>query len=208
MAKRSHGLSNTREYKIWKGIRKRCLNPKAPHFNRYGGRGITICERWSKFENFIQDMGMAPSSSHSIDRMNNDGNYCPENCRWATAEQQIRNSTKAKKVTHKGITKCITEWAIEFGIDPGLMMERLRRGFSFEEAIDPKTKERRDGIYIQAFGERLSLTEAAIKYQIKRRTLCERIRSGWPPELACKIKPNRANSFKEGKYETQHLDND
>ena len=79
------------EYRIWKGVRGRCLNARNPKYPIYGGRGITVCERWTDFTNFISDMGPRPSAQHSIDRINNDGNYEPSNCRWATAWQQARN---------------------------------------------------------------------------------------------------------------------
>lgn len=75
-------------------MRERCNNPKAQRYNYYGARGIRVCERWGSFELFIQDMGRRPSPKHSIDRIDNDGNYEPGNCRWATQDQQIKNSRK------------------------------------------------------------------------------------------------------------------
>jgi len=85
------------EYTIWVDLKQRCNNPKASGYKRYGGRGITVCERWqNSFVDFFEDMGARPSSLHSIDRENNDGNYEPGNCRWATAAQQGQNSSNAK----------------------------------------------------------------------------------------------------------------
>jgi hypothetical protein len=88
---RTHGLSHTSEYKIWKGIHKRCLNSSDTSFNRYGGRGISVDPSWLDFESFLRDVGPRPSTLHSIDRIDNDGPYAPGNVRWATPAQQSNN---------------------------------------------------------------------------------------------------------------------
>jgi hypothetical protein len=88
----SHGKSKTRIYNIWASMKARCFNPKKDKYKYYGGRGVTVCERWrNSFENFLADMGEPPSARHSIDRINNDGNYEPSNCRWATPLEQAHN---------------------------------------------------------------------------------------------------------------------
>lgn len=92
-----HGRWNTTEYRIWLGMGTRCNNPKDHMYVYYGARGIAICERWQKFENFYADVGSRPSPSHSIDRIDNDGNYEPGNVRWATKSQQALNRRKPRR---------------------------------------------------------------------------------------------------------------
>ena len=86
-----HGGRLLPEYKVWAGLKDRCTNPNSNVYRNYGGRGIRVCDEWSVFENFIADMGSRPSARHSIDRIDNDGNYEPKNCRWATQKDQCRN---------------------------------------------------------------------------------------------------------------------
>ena len=86
----THGMHSSPEYNCWAGVKQRCLNPKNHRYNEYGGRGITICERWMKFENFLADMGRRPKGT-SLDRIDNDGNYELSNCKWSTAKEQINN---------------------------------------------------------------------------------------------------------------------
>lgn len=102
-ARRTHGKSATPEYHAWHDFMRRCYNKNHVGYKDYGGRGITVCERWKKFENFLEDIGPRPSSLHSIDRVNVDGNYEPGNCRWATAKQQMRNQ-RIRNPLGKGVS--------------------------------------------------------------------------------------------------------
>ena len=97
MIKHGHAFAGRRssEYRTWYAMKQRCTNPNVEHYDRYGGRGITVCERWANsFCNFLADMGLKPSRRHSIDRVNNDGNYEPGNCRWATQKEQANNCSR------------------------------------------------------------------------------------------------------------------
>lgn len=98
---KTHGQSYTKLYSLWGSLRSRCNNPNHRAYKNYGGRGIKVCKRWDKFENFYEDMGERPSSKHSLDRINNDGDYSPENCRWTDRRTQILNQRKRKGCTSK-----------------------------------------------------------------------------------------------------------
>jgi hypothetical protein len=117
------------EYRCWRGIKQRCYNPKVKCYERYGGRGITMCGRWlNSFENFYADVGPKPSPAHTIERRNNDLGYTPDNCYWATKAEQDRNRRSNLLVTIDGITKCLKDWCIERGLDHRRAYERWRRG--------------------------------------------------------------------------------
>lgn len=133
-----HGLCGSQEYGIWCNIKARCLNKDSEYYDRYGGRGITICDRWKdSFQNFYADMGPRPSPMHSIDRKNNNGNYEPDNCRWATQLEQANNRRSNHFYEHNGISKTLAQWSREYNIAPHKLYKRLIvRGWSFERAIN------------------------------------------------------------------------
>lgn len=112
-----HGMSQTPEWNTWSVMRERCRNPNNAKYHRYGGRGITVCERWdNSFEDFLADMGPKPSKDHSIDRIDNDGNYEPSNCRWATRKTQGRNTSKNLWITIDGVRLCLEDWCIHLRV--------------------------------------------------------------------------------------------
>ena len=122
-------------YGSWKGIIQRCCNPKSPAHHKYGGRGITVCERWRSFKAFYEDMGPRPSPLHSIERINNNGNYELGNCRWATRREQSRNTRQNVMLVFSGRTQCIAAWAEERGMKPKTLCRRLKCGWPVELAI-------------------------------------------------------------------------
>lgn len=137
---RKHGLYQTAEYRIFHLIIQRCYNKNNSSYVRYGRRGITVCDRWLEpdgqgFLNFLADMGPRPSPKHSIDRVDNDGNYCPDNCCWATQVEQARNKRNNHNITYNGKSQCIAAWADEVGIAANTILNRLRRGWSIEAAL-------------------------------------------------------------------------
>lgn len=130
-------------YRVWQGIKERCLKPKHKSYPDYGGRGIKICDRWMDFVNFIADMGDRPSSNHSIERRDNDGNYEPNNCYWATKAEQARNSRNNRIIEYNGRSQLMVEWARELGIHPRTLITRFYRGWSVERALTTETNAHR-----------------------------------------------------------------
>lgn len=117
----------TPEHNAWGNMLARCRVQKNRMFKYYGGRGIKVCDRWHEFENFLADMGLRPSAKHSIDRINNDGNYEPGNCRWATREQQSFNRSNNRWLTAHGKTLTITQWSRVLKLPKGTLHSRVKR---------------------------------------------------------------------------------
>lgn len=126
-----HGMSKTLVHSKWRGMLTRCTNPKAESYPLYGGRGIRVCDRWLTFENFYEDMGTPPEGS-SIERIDNDGNYEPGNCRWATSTEQGRNKRNNRVVTIDGIAMPVSAAAELLGIPVKRIYARLALGWSDE----------------------------------------------------------------------------
>lgn len=125
----------TRTYQCWCDMRKRCSNPKATGYARYGGRGITVCDRWlESFENFLADMGECPAG-FEIDRKDVNGNYEPSNCRWLTKRDQSRNKSTNRTLQIDGETLCLKDWSIRSGIAYETIRDRLRKGWDAKGAI-------------------------------------------------------------------------
>ncbi len=130
-----HGKSHTPEYLTWKSMRERCGNPNVLNYHRWGGRGIRVCPEWDDFDLFLAHVGPRPSSKHSLDRINNDGNYEPGNVRWATAAEQARNRRNTQLFTINGTTRHLSGWAESVGISIQCLMHRMKIGLSLEDAL-------------------------------------------------------------------------
>lgn len=118
-------------------MKRRCLNPKASQYRHYGGRGIKVCERWIlSFEAFLADMGNKPSTRHTIERKDNNGNYEPNNCYWATRKEQALNQRKTLRLTYNGITDTPEGWSLRLGISARLLRMRLWRGWTIAQALE------------------------------------------------------------------------
>lgn len=134
---RIHGLSNSPEYISWTNMKKRCSSNTPHTYYRYKKRGIKVCDRWkNSFTAFYEDMGKRPSLRHSIDRIDNDGNYCPENCRWATWEEQARNRSSNHYITYNGQKKSLAEWCEIFELSYTAVHQRLVSGWSVHKAFN------------------------------------------------------------------------
>lgn len=129
-----HGMTRSREYRAWEAMLRRCRRPTDSAYMNYGGRGIRVCGRWTKFEAFFEDMGECPPGM-TIDRIDNDGDYEPGNCRWATVKQQGQNKRNNVLLTWQGQTLCVAEWARRRGLSDGTIRSRIKRGWSVERAL-------------------------------------------------------------------------
>lgn len=136
-----HGLSKVPEHGIWRGILQRCYNPKRKKYAIYGAKGIMVCPEWLEeegkgFMQFLKDMGNRPTKEHSIERVDNSGNYCKENCKWATKKEQARNRTTSRLLEYKGETKALAEWVELLSLNYAATIARLNTGWSVEKAIE------------------------------------------------------------------------
>lgn len=122
------GSTKTPEYGVWASMKTRCTNPQDCNYEGYGWRGIEVCSRWmDSFENFYADMGPRPSHLHTLERIDNNKGYSPNNCKWATIREQSRNKRSNRNLTYEGQTMCLSDWAEEIGIHSGTLSYRIKK---------------------------------------------------------------------------------
>lgn len=178
-----HGMAGSAEYNAWSSMIDRCYREKSHNYQRYGGRGIKVCDRWkSSFDNFLSDMGLRPSPNHSIDRIDNDGDYRPDNCRWATPTQQQANRRVTRTAVYRGKEVPISELERKAGLPRGVMAARLDLGWSVERAMSEPGRNKRPTHFV--FGEFLTTKQICERFGIERQAFNRRIRQGWAPEDA------------------------
>jgi hypothetical protein len=176
-----HGYRGTPTYGSWICMRQRCNNPKSSDYHNYGGRGIQVCASWqASFKAFLQDMGERPEG-HTLDRKDNEGMYCKDNCRWATHKTQIRNTRVNRWLTYKGETKCLAEWAEQYGLKQVTLKARLDKSkWSLEKALTTKEGATRKGHKpnqkLHTYkGDTKNLKEWAVVAGLKYATLHKRV---------------------------------
>lgn len=139
MQTKTHGEGagkRTPEYNTWASIKGRCTCVTNKKYKNYGGRGVQICDRWkNSFENFLQDMGRRPLGCNSIDRINNNGNYSPDNCRWATNNQQSNNKTTSVFMEHNGEVLTASQWSLKLGLKYSIIQQANKKGKSISDII-------------------------------------------------------------------------
>jgi len=134
-ANRTHGKTNHRLYGVWCAMLQRCRTPSCKSYERYGGRGIRVCKRWKKFVNFLKDMEHEFKEGLTLERVANDGNYSPSNCRWATRKEQANNTRRNVQLTYNNKTLSLSEWSNLVGVMKPTVWSRIKRGWTVDMAL-------------------------------------------------------------------------
>ena len=178
---KTHGMSGSPEHSSWKSMLNRCYNVNGVDYVNYGGRGIAVCERWRhSFENFFADMGPRPSSKHSIDRIDSDGAYSPENCRWATPDIQGGNTRRTIKVEINGIVRSLRAWCVEYGVNYSTVRGRVASGQNPIDALVTPARPMPVGRIFEHDGLTMTLTEWSKMLGVGITTLSYRLKAGYP----------------------------
>jgi hypothetical protein len=135
-ARKTHGDSNSPEYKVWAGMWTRCTNPKQASFKDYGARGVTVCKRWEDYGKFLEDMGRRPTPKHTIDRADNNKGYSPNNCKWVPRKEQNRNKLNTILISYRGEKRLLNDWCELLKLPPSTIRMRLWRGWPVSDAFE------------------------------------------------------------------------
>jgi len=174
----THGMAGTPEYKAWKAMKQRCFNPNNKRYSDYGGRGIGVCDRWkNSFQNFLADMGSRPTAKHSLDRINNDGDYCFDNCKWSTKAEQANNRRNNKPlITIENETLTIADWAKKMGFSASVIYRRLELGWSeFDAVMTPVETDRLIAIGSKTY----TISEWTTEMGFSASVIYRRLELGW-----------------------------
>lgn len=188
------------EYYVWAGMKNRCLSDRNPSYSRYGGRGISVCDRWLRFDHFLTDMGPRPPGT-SIDRIDNDGNYEPGNCRWATRVEQNNNTSSTVKLYHDGITDCVLGWSRRLGIAAKTLHRRIELGWPVVDVLAIPVDNKLSKNHVRKYdhdGLSLTLSEWSRRTGITHGSIQGRINAGWTLSEALTV-PTRKHSARKPK---------
>lgn len=179
-----HGGEGTRLYRIWGGMKARCYNPNNKSYYTYGGRGIKLCEEWEHDFGAFQKWSIEHGYKDylTIERIDNDGPYSPENCRWATTKEQSHNKSTSRLITYNGETKALSAWADEIGIHKDTLLSRLKKGLPLEEAFSKKLQKTQR--FLTFNGKTQNITDWARETGLNSNMITVRINSGWSVERA------------------------
>ena len=189
-----HGMYNTSLYKSWAAMKTRCTNPNIPQWDDYGGRGIKICEAWMEFIPFME---WAKTHGHkeglTIERIDVNGDYCPENCRWITRAEQALNTRRSRKITLGNVEKTLGEWSNEYSVSRATVKHRLDFGWSAEDAFKKQRKPWPKATEITYKGKTLSLRGWEKETGLNWTTIRRRLKSNWTVEDALTTPPDVTN---------------
>ncbi len=199
-----HGLWRHPLYARWRVMINRCENPKNKSFRHYGARGITVCDRWHDFPSYLEDVGTPPSARHQLDRIDNDGPYSPENCRWSTIEENNSNRSFSHIIEHEGRRLSCSQWARELGTSPSMIALRAERGWTVEMAVTTPPRNCPPRLLTHN-GETLPLCEWARRLGVGWSTIDTRLAKGWSVEDAVTIPSRRPRQVFTFQGETRTL---
>ena len=177
-----NSVEHKREYASWYSMKQRCYNPSKDNFYHYGGRGITVCDRWlDSFDNFVDDMGLRPIGC-TLDRIDGNGNYEPSNCRWATGREQNINSTFAHMIDDGGELICLDEFAKRYQISQTTVAYRLKKKISLDDLRKPAMEKHQVEVLFR--GVSYTIRGLRREFPFAQNTFRRRLKKGVEPEIA------------------------